>query len=77
MFLSSLGGGGLERGGFDELLAHALKVDLEEGLVVNVASLDDVIASKETADRPNDRAQLPMLYSLREVLANREDERDS
>ena len=33
-------------------------------LVVPVASLEDVIRSKETANRPKDRLQLPLLRKL-------------
>jgi hypothetical protein len=34
------------------------------GLTVLVASLDDIIRSKEAADRPKDRATLPILHAL-------------
>lgn len=35
-----------------------------DGITVRVASLDDIIASKEWADRPKDRDALPELYQL-------------
>jgi hypothetical protein len=36
------------------------------GVPVHVASLDDIIRSKETADRDKDRLQLPMLRALQQ-----------
>jgi hypothetical protein len=36
---------------------------------VKVASLDDVIRSKETANRLKDQRALPILYALRDELA--------
>lgn len=49
-------------GGYPDLIrgAAALAVD-EEGLTVVVASLEDVIRSKEAAGRDKDRAALPLL----------------
>ena len=38
------------------------------GQVVAVASLDDIIRSKELADRPKDHATLPLLYALRDEI---------
>jgi hypothetical protein len=35
---------------------------------VLVATLDDVIRSKRSADRPKDRAVMPVLEALREEL---------
>jgi hypothetical protein len=37
-----------------------------------VASLPDIIRSKEVADRPKDRATLPILYALQDEIARRE-----
>jgi hypothetical protein len=54
--------------GFDALAEHAVAYDLD-GLVVPVASLDDIIASKRAADRPKDRAVLPILEALRDEIA--------
>jgi hypothetical protein len=39
-----------------------------DGLRVRVASLSDIIRSKETADRPRDRAVLPILYALEDEI---------
>jgi len=52
-------------GGFDQLNDRAEEVEVA-GLRIFIADLDDIIASKEAADRPKDRAQLPLLYALRE-----------
>lgn len=41
------------------------------GQVVKVAALDDVIRSKELADRPKDHATLPLLYALRDEIERR------
>lgn len=54
-------------GGYDRLLGGAEAVDVA-GIVVRVASLDDVIASKEAAGRSKDLAALPALYALRDEL---------
>lgn len=37
-------------------------------ITVAVAALDDIIRSKETADRPKGRAALPILYALRDEI---------
>lgn len=57
-------------GDYDEIAATSERFDLET-VVVNVARLDDVIASKRAADRPKDRAVLPILEALREELKRR------
>ena len=54
-------------GGYDKLMATAELVDIA-GVAVYVAALDDIIASKQAANRPKDLAQLPALYALRDVL---------
>lgn len=52
--------------GYDDLRRTAVIVDLGPTSAV-VASLDDIIRSKEAADRPKDRAALPRLRYLREL----------
>jgi len=52
---------------FEQLRSRAVDISLGE-LSVKAASLDDVIAAKEAADRPKDRAQLE---ALRHTLAIR------
>lgn len=54
--------------GYDDLVERAVTFNVRE-LVIPVASLADVIRSKEAADRPKDRAMLPTLYALRDELA--------
>ena len=46
--------------GFESLRARAVRVRLGADTIV-AASLPDVIRSKQAADRPKDRAQLPIL----------------
>jgi hypothetical protein len=41
---------------------------IDEALVVSVASLDDIIDSKQTANRAKDQVALPYLESLRDEL---------
>ncbi len=41
---------------------------IDEGLVVSVASLDDIIDSKRTANRAKDQVALPYLESLRDEI---------
>lgn len=41
------------------------------GSTILVASLDDVIRSKETADRAKDHATLPLLHALRDEIERR------
>ena len=47
---------------------HARLAQLRDGLVVVVASLADIIASKKAANRPKDQQSLPYLESLRDQL---------
>jgi hypothetical protein len=54
--------------GFDELEANAEDADLGEGLVVRVASLDDLIRMKRAAGRPKDRIELEVLGALRDEI---------
>ena len=49
--------------GFDDLVRDAIRVDIA-GITLLVASLADVIRSKEAADREKDRAALPLLRKL-------------
>lgn len=43
-----------------------------EGIVIRVAALEDVIASKEWADRPKDHDALPELRRLRDAAGKKE-----
>jgi hypothetical protein len=53
--------------GFPDLDASATDEDLD-GLVVRVASLDDLIRMKRAADRPQDRIAVEWLSALRDEL---------
>ena len=54
--------------GYDDLRRGATAVELADGLVVQVASLADVIRSKEAAGREKDRAQLPLMRRTLEEI---------
>jgi len=56
--------------GFEDLRQHAVTMSLMGGPVA-VASLADVIRSKEAANRPKDRAALPALRLLLKQLQTR------
>jgi hypothetical protein len=53
---------------YEQWLKRSLRAQLREGLVVEVADLDDIIASKAAANRPKDQRSLPYLESLRDQL---------
>lgn len=55
--------------GWEDLSLHAIVIDLD-GTRVSVAALDDIIRSKEAADRPKDRLVLPSLRHLRDVIGD-------
>jgi len=61
--------------GYDDLRRHALELDLGSGAPVLIASLADVIRSKEAAGRAKDRAQLPALRETLEAIRAREGRR--
>ena len=56
---------GLREIQYDELVIRSVTIEFD-GRPVRVASLDDVIASKETANRPSDHDALPELRRLRD-----------
>lgn len=58
-------------GPFASVRTAAVEFDLG-GARVAVAALADIIRSKEAADRPKDRATLPLLYALEEEIARRD-----
>jgi hypothetical protein len=53
---------------YEQWVERSRPAQLREGLIVTVASLDDIIASKVAANRPKDLRSLPYLESLREQL---------
>ena len=54
---------------FEQWAARATPVTLSNGVEVQVASLDDVIASKTAANRPKDQYALARLHALRDAQA--------
>jgi hypothetical protein len=59
------------RAGYEELVQRAERHEFG-GVTITVASLDDVIASKEYANRPKDHQALPELHELRRAQAEAE-----
>lgn len=59
-------------GGYDDLRREASSELLAPDLTVSVASLRDVIRSKEAAGRDKDLAQLPLLRRTLEQIRDRE-----
>lgn len=57
-------------GDYADVRSRAVEFDVD-GISIWVASLDDVIRSKESADRPKDHATLPVLRALRDELRRR------
>jgi hypothetical protein len=59
-------------GGYDDLESRAVQSDLGDGLVVPLASLEDIIRSKEAANRDKDRLALPTLRLLLQKIKERQ-----
>ena len=53
---------------FDDWNRDAVEVEIGDGILVRVGSLDDVIASKRAAGRDKDLAAMPVLEALRDEL---------
>lgn len=60
-------------GGFASLAANAERFDLD-GLVVKVASLEDLMSMKRASGRPKDLGELEILGALREEIEQLSDE---
>ncbi len=58
----------LRAGGYEQLVQRAATYEVF-GTRIRVASLRDIIASKEASDRPKDRAHLELLRELSEELS--------
>ncbi|HVM14199.1 MAG TPA: hypothetical protein VM287_07705 [Egibacteraceae bacterium] len=57
-------------GGYEHIASRAVEYEVS-GIRLRVAALQDIIRSKETSDRPKDRAQLDILRDLADELARR------
>lgn len=53
---------------FEQWSLRAESAELEPGLIVAIAALDDIIASKSAANRLKDQKALPYLESLRDEI---------
>ncbi len=60
--------------GYEQWNKNAVFAQLEPGLIIAVASIDDVIESKTKANRPKDLRTLPYLESLRDELRRQSEE---
>lgn len=60
-------------GGYSDLIARAVRLPLQ-GSTVAVAALEDVIRSKEAANRPKDLRTLPLLRQLLAEIRARQGE---
>ncbi len=63
-----------ETDGFDDLARAASDVDLGDGLIVRIASVDDLIRMKRASGRPKDQGDLMILEALRDEIARSEDD---
>lgn len=59
-------------GGYDDLVRRATRIELRDGLTTTVAALEDIIVSKEAADREKDRLALPTLRLLLQKIRERD-----
>jgi hypothetical protein len=58
-------------GGYDDLSQRATTIRLRDGITVAVAALEDIIRSKEAANREKDRLALPTLRLLLKTIQER------
>ncbi len=59
-------------GGYDDLSRRAVRIDLRDGISTQIASLEDIIRSKEAANREKDRLALPTLRLLLRKIRERD-----
>lgn len=58
--------------GYDELSKRATRIELRDGISTNIAALEDIIRSKEAANREKDRMALPTLRLLLQEIKERD-----
>lgn len=58
-------------GGYPDLIGRAVRIELRNGLATNIAALEDIIRSKEAANREKDRLALPTLRLLLQTIRQR------
>lgn len=63
-------------GGYEDLAARAIRIELRDGVSASIAALEDIIRSKEAANREKDRLALPTLRLLLEAIRERERSRE-
>lgn len=51
-------------GGYEDLSRRAVRIELQDGVSTHIAALEDIIRSKEAANRDKDRLALPTLRLL-------------
>ena len=61
--------------GYDDLSQRATRIDFQDGLSTCIASLADIIRSKEAANREKDRLALPTLRLLLQKIEERKNPR--
>ncbi len=61
-------------GDFEGWSRNATAEEVQDGVTVLVASLDDIIDSKRAANRPKDQMALPYLESLRDEIRRQSNE---
>jgi hypothetical protein len=58
--------------GYDELLPHSLRIEVEEGLTALVLDLETLIRLKMELGRDKDRAALPTLRATLKEMRRRQ-----
>jgi hypothetical protein len=62
-------------GGYEDLAPRAIQIELRDGVSASIASLEDIIRSKQAANRERDRLALPTLRLLLEAIREQGDSR--
>ncbi len=59
--------------GYEDLRGRAVHIELRDGVSTHIAALEDIIRSKEAANREKDRLALPTLRLLLQNIRNQRD----